>query len=53
MPLNEPVDKTRMFKTMLKGQAFSYFEHLLKKTLEAGDLEIPDNDVLECDIGLE
>jgi hypothetical protein len=27
MPMKEPADKTRMFQTLLKGQALSYFEH--------------------------
>jgi hypothetical protein len=43
MPMNEPADKTRMFRTLLKGQAMSYFEHHLMRRLEAEDSEVPDN----------
>lgn len=56
MPLKEPADKTKMFRTLLKGQALSYFEHHLRKRLDAEDSNIPDNDLLELvirDIGLE
>jgi hypothetical protein len=42
MPMKEPVDKTRMFRTMLKGQALSYFEHHLMRRLEAEDSYVPD-----------
>jgi hypothetical protein len=45
-----------MLRTLLKGQALSYFEHLLRKILDAEDSEIPNNDLLELvnrDIGLE
>jgi hypothetical protein len=31
MPMKEPVDKTKIFWTLLKGQALSYFEHHLRK----------------------
>jgi hypothetical protein len=34
MPMKEPADKTRMFRTLLKGQALSYFEHHLMRRLE-------------------
>jgi hypothetical protein len=34
MPMKEPADKTRMFRTLLKGQALSYFEHHLMRGLE-------------------
>jgi hypothetical protein len=56
MPMKEPADKTRMFRTFLKGQAFSYFEHHLMRRLEAEDSEVPDNELIELvlrDIGLE
>jgi hypothetical protein len=43
MPMKEPADKTRMFRTLLKGQASSYFEHHLMRRLEAEDSEVPDN----------
>jgi len=47
MPLKEPDDKTKMFRTLLKGQALSYFKHHLRRRLEAEDSDIPDNDLLE------
>jgi hypothetical protein len=56
MPMKEPSDKTRMFRTLLKGQAMSYFEHHLMRRLEAQDSEVPDNKLIELvlrDLGLE
>jgi hypothetical protein len=56
MPIKEPADKTRMFRTLLKGQALSYFEHHLMRRLEAEDSDVPDNELIELvlrDIGLE
>jgi hypothetical protein len=56
MPMKEPADKTRMFRTLLKGQALSYFEHHLMKSLEAEDSDVPDNELIELvlrDVGLE
>jgi hypothetical protein len=56
MPIKEPVDKTRMFRTLLKGLAFSYFEHHIMRRLEAEDSEVPDNELIELvlrDVGLE
>jgi hypothetical protein len=56
MPMKEPVDKTRMFRNLLKGQALSYFEHHLMRRLEAEDSEIPDNELIKLvlrDVGLE
>jgi hypothetical protein len=58
MPMKEPADKTRMFRTLLKGQASSYFEHHLMRRLEAedSDVPIPDNELIELvlrDVGLE
>jgi hypothetical protein len=47
MPMKEPADKTRMFWTLLKAQALSYFEHYLRKRLEVEDSEVPDNDIIE------
>jgi hypothetical protein len=35
MPMKEPADKTRMFRTLLNGQALSYFEHHFMRRLEA------------------
>jgi hypothetical protein len=32
---------------LLKGQALSYFEHHLRKRLEAEDSELPYNDLIE------
>jgi hypothetical protein len=56
MPMKESADKTRMFRTLLKGQALSYFEHHLMRRLEAEDSEVPENELIELvlrDIGLE
>jgi hypothetical protein len=56
MPMKEPADKTRMFRTLLKGQALSYFEYHLMRRLEAEDSEVPDNKLIELvlrDVGLE
>jgi hypothetical protein len=56
MPMKEPAEKTRMFRTLLKGQALSYFEHHLIRRLEAEDSEVPDNELIELvlrDIVLE
>jgi hypothetical protein len=47
MPMKEPEDKTRMFQTLLKGQASSYFEHHLMRRLETEDSEVPDNELIE------
>jgi hypothetical protein len=44
MPMKEPADKTRMFRTLLKGQALSHFENHLMRRLEAEDSDIPDNE---------
>jgi hypothetical protein len=43
MPMKEPADKTRIFWTLLKDQALSYFEHHLRKRLEVEDSDVPDN----------
>jgi hypothetical protein len=54
--MEEPADKTRMFRTLLKGQALSYFEHHLMRRLEAEDPDIPDNELIKLvlrDEGLE
>jgi hypothetical protein len=51
-----PADKTRVFWTLLKGQALSYFEHHFRRRVEAEDSELPDNELIELalrDIGLE
>jgi hypothetical protein len=56
MPMKEPADKTRMFRTLLKEQDLSYFEHRLMRRLEAEDSDVPDNAVIELvlrDVGLE
>jgi hypothetical protein len=56
MLMKEPADKTRMIWTLLKGQALPYFEHHLKRRLEAEDSDVPDNELIELvlrDIGLE
>jgi hypothetical protein len=54
--MKEPDDKTRIFRTLLKGQALSYFEHHLMRRVEAEDSEVPDNELIELvlrDIGLD
>jgi hypothetical protein len=55
--LKEPAHKTRMFRTLLKVQALSYFEHhLMRRWVEAEDSEVPDNKLIELvlrDVGLE
>jgi hypothetical protein len=56
IPTKEPADKNRMFRTLLKGQVSSYFEHHLMRRLEAEDSEVPDNELIEPvlrDVGLE
>jgi hypothetical protein len=56
MPMKEPADKTRMFRTLLKGQVLSYFEYHLMRRMEAEDSDIPDNELIELvlrDVGLE
>jgi hypothetical protein len=56
IPMKEPADKTRMFLTLLKVQALSYFEHHLMRRLEAEDSDVPDNELIELvlrDVGLE
>jgi hypothetical protein len=47
MPMKEHADKTRMFRTLLKGQALSYFDHHLMRRLEAEDSDIPDNELIK------
>jgi hypothetical protein len=56
MPMKESADKTRMFRTLLKGQALCYFEHHLMRRMETEDSDVPDNGLIELvlrDIGLE
>jgi hypothetical protein len=58
IPLKGSADKTRMFWNLLKGQALSYFEHNLRRILEAEDSELSDNQLMELvlrkmSIGLE
>jgi hypothetical protein len=56
MPMNEPAEKTRIFRTLLKGQVLTYFEHHLMRRLETEDSEVPDNELIELvlrDVGLE
>jgi hypothetical protein len=43
MPMKEPADKTRMFRSLLKGQSLSYFEHHLMRMLEGEDSDVLDN----------
>jgi hypothetical protein len=37
MSIREPANKSKMLRTLLKGQALSYLEHHLKKRLDAED----------------
>jgi hypothetical protein len=56
IPMKESADITRMFRTLLRGQALSYFEHHLMRRLEAEDSGVPDNELIEVvlrDVGLE
>jgi hypothetical protein len=56
MPMKEPAEKTRKFRTLLKAQALSYFGNHLMKRLEAEDSDVPDNELIELvlrDVGLE
>jgi hypothetical protein len=54
--MKEPAANTRMFWTLMKGQALSYFEHHLMRRLEKEDSDVPDNELIEPvlrDLGLE
>jgi hypothetical protein len=56
MPMKEPADKIRVFRTLLKGQALSYFEHYPMSRLETEDSEVPENELIELvlrDLGLK
>jgi hypothetical protein len=56
MSLKESGVKSSIFRTLLKGQDLSYFEHYLRKKVEVEDSEIPDNELIELvlrDLGLE
>jgi hypothetical protein len=56
MPMKEPVEKTSMFRTLLKVQALSYFEHHLMRMLDTEYSNIFDNELIELvlrDVGLE
>jgi hypothetical protein len=51
MPKKKPVDKARKFQKLLMGQALSYYEHHLRIRVEAEDLEVPDNELMELVLG--
>jgi hypothetical protein len=56
MSMKEPADKTRMFRSLLKGQALFYFEHHLIRRLEAEESDVSNNKLIELvlrDVGLE
>jgi hypothetical protein len=56
IPMKGPAEKTRMFWTLLKGQALSYFGHHLMRRLEVEDSDVPENELIELvlrDVGLE
>jgi hypothetical protein len=45
--LKKYAEKIRIFQTLLKGQALSYFDHNLMRRSEAEDLDVPDNELIE------
>jgi hypothetical protein len=47
MHLKEHSDNNSLFRTFLNGQALSYVEYHMRRWLEAEDLELPDNDLIE------
>jgi hypothetical protein len=47
MPMKEPADKTKIFRSLLKRQALSNFENHLRRSLEAEDSDLPDNELIE------
>jgi hypothetical protein len=47
IPMKEPAEKTRMFRTLLKGQDLSYFDHHLRRRFEAENSELLDNELIE------
>jgi hypothetical protein len=54
--MKEPADKTRMFRTLSKGQAKPCLILNIMRRLEAEDSDVPDNELIELvlrDIGLE
>jgi hypothetical protein len=56
MPMKQPAHKIRIFRTLLKDLALSYFEHHLSRRLETEDSDVPDNELIELvlrDVGLE
>jgi hypothetical protein len=56
IPLKEPADKTRMFRTLLKGQVLNCFENHLMRRLKAEESDVPDNELIELflrDVGLK
>jgi hypothetical protein len=56
MPIKEHAENIRMFRALLKGQAFSYFEYHLMRRLEVEESDVPENELIELilrDVGLE
>jgi hypothetical protein len=47
MPMKETADKSRILWNLLKGQALTYFEHHLRKRVDAEDSGVPDNELIE------
>jgi hypothetical protein len=47
MTLKEPTEKIRIFWTLLKGQALSYFENHLKRRLQTEGSKLPENGLIE------
>jgi len=56
MPLKEPLERTRMLRTLLKGQALSLLEYHLSKRCGTEEEGVSDHEVLELvirDLGLD
>jgi hypothetical protein len=47
MPLKEPLDQTKMPRTMLKGRAISLLEYHISKQCGGKDIEVSDHESLE------
>jgi hypothetical protein len=47
MPMKEHAENSRIFQTLLKGQALYYFEHHLMRRSEAEDSDVSDNKLIE------
>jgi hypothetical protein len=55
MPMKEPAEKPKIIRTLLKGEALSFYDYHLRSRVEAEDSEVPDSELTELvlrDIGL-